>query len=144
MGKNRVRWPAFGGVLDTAVPLWVFPIVIFGGIILSERAPAAARDFFMATALPFLITVWIGAGFTFAWRVVRESMLREKAPSGMMAAVGILSALTLLSMLGGISLIWEDPWLFGVAVWPGLNMARGLIERRGNGRSTPTPLGPPS
>ncbi len=144
MGNNRVRWSAFRAALDTAVPLWVFPIVIFGGIILSERAPASLRDFYIETALPFLITVWIGAGFTFAWGVVRESMLREKAPRGMMAAVGILSALTLLSMLGGVSLMWEDPWLFGVAVWPGLNMARGLIERRGNGHSTPTPLDPPS
>ena len=124
------------GALRAALPLYVLPIAIFGGLFLAvEYAPDGVEDFYVEKALPFLIAVWIGAGFTFTWGVVRESMLRDKAPPWMMAAVGLLSALVLLSMLDGWTLLWEDPWLFGVAVSPGFAMARPLIERWLGGRA---------
>ena len=124
-------------MIRAALPLYVLPIAIFGGLFLAvEYAPHGVEDFYVDRALPFLIAVWIGAGFTFAWQVVRESMLREKASPWMVAAVGIGSALLLLSMFDGISLLWEDPWLFGVAIWPGLAMARPLLARSAAGRAS--------
>jgi hypothetical protein len=29
----------------------------------------------------------------------------------------------------GFNTLWEEPWLFGVAVWPGILMARPLLGR---------------
>ena len=110
-------------------PLWVLPAVIILGLFLAQSAPDGIDSFYTGTALPFLITCWIGAGFTEAWRHVRDSMRVEGAPAGVIAATGVLSALVLLSMLGGVRLLWEDPWLFGVAVWPGFLMARPALER---------------
>ena len=123
-------------------PLWVLPAVIITGLFLTESAPDGIESFYMGTALPFLITCWIGAGFTSTWRRVRESMRLEGAPQGVIAATGVLSALVLLSMLGGVRLLWEDPWLFGVAVWPGFSMAGPALQRWLQGRSTrPAPDG---
>jgi len=110
-------------------PLWVLPAVIFLGLFVANSAPDAVESFYVDTVLPFLIACWIGFGFTEGWRHVRESMRLEGAPGGVVAATGVLSALVLLSMLGGVSLLWEDAWLFGVAVAPGFAMARPLLER---------------
>lgn len=120
-------------------PLWVLPVVIFAGLFLANSAGGGIESFYADTALPFLIACWIGFGFTEAWRHVRESMHLEGAPAGLVAATGVLSALVLLSMLGGVSLLWEDPWLFGVAVAPGFAMARPLLERWVLGRSAQPP-----
>jgi hypothetical protein len=116
-------------------PLLVLPAVIFLGLFLANSAPDGIESFYADAILPFLIACWIGFGFTEAWRHVRESMRLEGAPAGVVAATGILSALVLLSMLGGVSLLWEDPWLFGVAVAPGFAMARPAFERWVLGRS---------
>jgi hypothetical protein len=110
-------------------PLWVMPVIIFLGLFLANSAPDGVESFYVDTVLPFLIACWIGFGFSEAWRHVRESMRLERTPVGVVAATGILSALVLLSMLGGISLLWEDPWMFGVAVAPGFAMARPALER---------------
>jgi hypothetical protein len=116
-------------------PLWVLPAVIFLGLFLANSGPDGIESFYVDTALPFLIACWIGFGFTEAWRRVRESARLEGTPVGVVAATGILSALVLLSMLGGVSLLWEDPWMFGVAVAPGFAMARPALERWVLGRS---------
>ena len=105
------------------------PIVVFGGLAASVYAPDPTESFYVDKALPFLITFWIGLGFTYTWRYVRDSAQGQPLPAATVAAVGVLSALILLSMLGGIGLLWDDPWLFGVAVAPGFAMARPLFER---------------
>jgi hypothetical protein len=110
-------------------PLWVMPIVVLGGIFLATYAPHPIESFYIDKGLPFLLSFWIGLGFTYTWRYIRLSMPRESFTPAMVAAVGILSALVILSMLGGISILWEDPWLFGVAVAPGFSLARPLIKR---------------
>jgi hypothetical protein len=115
-------------------PLWVMPVLVIGGLVVASYAPGPIESFYTDTALPFLLSCWIGLGFTYVWRHVRESMLRDDSPPGVAAGVGILSALILLSMLGGIGLLWEDPWLFGVAVAPGFAMARPLLQRWMPGR----------
>jgi hypothetical protein len=110
-------------------PLWVMPVLVLGGLVAATKAPGPIESFYIDMALPFLITFWIGLGFTLTWRYISEPMRQQNVPPGIVAAVGVLSALILLSMLGGIRLFWEDPWLFGVAVAPGFAMARPLVER---------------
>ena len=110
-------------------PLWVMPVVVLGGQVAATNAPGPIESFYVDKALPFLITFWIGLGFTLTWRYISEPMRQQNVPPGILAAVGVLSALVLLSMLGGIRLLWEDPWLFGVGGAPGFAMARPLVER---------------
>jgi len=110
-------------------PLWAMPVVVLGGLVLATYAPDPIESFYIDAGLPFLITFWIGLGFSYTWRYIRLSMPRESFTPAMIAAVGILSALVILSMLGGISVLWEDPWLFGVAVAPGFSLARPLVRR---------------
>ncbi len=122
--------PGFRRTVSIVWPLWLAPVVILGGLVLAvEYAPDSIESFYTDTAMPFLITYWIGLGFTTAWRLARESALRDNTPPGVVAAVGILSAVVLLYMLGGISVLWEDPWIFGVAVAPGFALARPFFER---------------
>jgi len=127
-------------------PLWVLPAVVIGGLVAAQYAPDSVESFYTDKALPFLIAYWIGLGFTTTWRLVGESMAADNASPGIVAAVGILSALVLLSMLGGVKLLWEDPWLFGVAVAPGFAMARPLLgwvlRRRPQPAPRPSPEPP--
>ncbi len=110
-------------------PLWVMPVVVLGGLVLATYAPGPIESFYVDAGLPLLITFWIGLGFSLTWRYIRLSMPQGSFTLGMVAAVGVLSALVILSMLGGISVLWEDPWLFGVAVAPGFSLARPLVKR---------------
>ena len=121
--------PDFRRTVSLFWPLWLMPVVIGGGLVLSvQYAPDSIESFYTDTALPFLIASWIGLGFTTTWRLVRESALRENASPAIIAAVGILSAFILWSMLG-FNVLWEDPWIFGVAIAPGFALARPLFER---------------
>lgn len=110
-------------------PLWVMPVVVLGGLVLATHAPEGVESFYVDAGLPFLITFWIGLGFSLTWRYIRLSMPSGSFTPGMVAVVGVLSALVILSMLGGISVLWEDPWIFGVAVAPGFSLARPLVRR---------------
>ena len=131
MGDGPQGLTSSGSLIGRVLnPLWVLPAVIILGLFLAESAPDGIESFYVEKALPFLTMCWIGAGFTFAWRHVRESMSLGGASQGVAAATGILGALVLLSMLGGINVLWEDPWLFGVAVWPGFSMAWPALQRR--------------
>lgn len=111
------------------LPLCALPILIIGGLAVTQYGPDSVESFYADTALPFLITYWIGLGFTNTWRLVREAARKDRTPPGVIAAVGVLSALTLLYMLGGVSALWEDPWLFGVAVAPGFALGTPLLRR---------------
>ena len=108
-------------------PLAAMPVLVIGGIFLTAYL-GLLSDFYADELLPFLLSIWIGMGFSFAWDSVRYSMLAEKVPPLMIAATGVLSGLVVLSMLGW-STLWEDPWILGVAVWPGFSMARPVLER---------------
>ena len=109
-------------------PVVVLPVAIIGGLVVAQYAPDSVESFYTDQAVPFLIAFWIGSGFTMTWRLVGESMVADKTPPGIVAAVGIISAVIFLSMLGGVRLLWEDPWLFGVAVAPGFAMGRPLLD----------------
>ena len=68
-------------------------------------------------------------GFTYAWDTVAHPLRSGAASPLVVAAVGVLGALVILSMLGGIRVLWEDPWIFGVAVAPGLRLGAPLLSR---------------
>ncbi len=115
--------------MPSRLPLVVIPALIFAGVFLSVSVfPGEVGDFFVDIALPFLVVLWIGQGFNYAWDVARVSTFG--APPLVVAATGVLSALAILSMLGGIDTLWEDPEIFGVAVFPGLRMALPYARER--------------
>jgi hypothetical protein len=39
-------------------------------------------------------------------------------------------------MMIGMDTLWSDPWLFGVAIWPGLTLVRPWLERKAAASST--------
>lgn len=109
-------------------PLWLTPVLIFGGALVSIAwAPDAVEDFYLGALLPYLITFWIGQGFSFAWDVARASVAGVPAPVA--AATGLLASFVIMGMLGGVRIILEDPWIFGVAVVPGLRLASAAVAR---------------
>jgi hypothetical protein len=99
------------------------PAVLIGGYLFF-----ASRDGFLADAWedfagPFLFTYWVGLGFVITWDVVRQSLHKDKASPRAMALWGIGLGLFMLMMLGGPAVLTEDPWLFGVVVAPGIELA---------------------
>ena len=115
--------------MPSPLPLIVIPAAIFGGVFLSVAVlPGAIGDFYVDHALPFLVLLWIGQGFSYAWDVARVSTFG--APPVVVAGVGVLSAFIILSMLGGVSTRWEAPEIVGVAVFPGLRMALPYARER--------------
>jgi hypothetical protein len=97
------------------------PAVVIGGYILFSSSSGFLSDAWDDFVGPFLITYWIGLGFTMTWDVVKESL--HGAPPPVVAATGALGALVTLGMLGGPRALIDDPWLFGVAIAPGLQLA---------------------
>jgi len=105
-------------VLPIAVPL-----VVFGGYLFLGSAGGIVEDAWDSVIGPFLITYWIGLGFTIAWDVLTQSMHVEGASPTVVAVTGVLSAIVIFMMLGGIGALIDDPWLFGVAIAPGMRLA---------------------
>jgi hypothetical protein len=122
-----------GVAKPNSLPLVLMPIVFVGSILL----PGRLQDLVLDTGLPFVFTVWIGMGFSFAWDSLRYSMHTEKFSPGMMAATGLLCAFIFLLMIG-LESLWHDPWLFGVAIVPGFTFARPWIEKWLAARTTAT------
>jgi hypothetical protein len=97
------------------------PAVVIGGYILFSTSSSFLSDAWDDFVGPFLITYWIGLGFIMTWDVVKESL---HGASPLVAGVtGVLGALFLFGMLGGPKALLDDPWLFGVAIAPGLELA---------------------
>lgn len=120
-GEDSPREPAFW-------PLYLMPFVVAGTALGAYAAGGFVKNLYTDLGFPLLLTTWVGMGFTFAWDSVRFSMHAERFPPLMVAAAGILGALFLLSMIGFESM-WQEPWLFGVAVWPGFSMARPVLRQ---------------
>ncbi|HEU0073926.1 MAG TPA: hypothetical protein VFS30_07925 [Dehalococcoidia bacterium] len=108
----------------------LLPVIVLGGYVLLGGAGGFVEDVWEDFAGPFLITYWIGFGFTMAWDIVTESMRTEAASPTVVGLTGLLSAVVILMMLGGPGALIEDPWLFGVAIAPGLRLAEPWLARR--------------
>lgn len=114
-------------------PLVILPAVVVGSIFVMPYFPDFVSDLYDDFGFEFLLSVWLGQGFAFTWSYLRASMHAEKFPPAMVAATGVLSGLVLLSMVG-FETLWEDPWLFGVAVVPGFQLARPYLMSMLSGR----------
>lgn len=121
--------PAQGPRKPSPWLLYVAPLLFVVAVLLSAVLPGFLEDPYVDFALPFFIATWIGAGFTFAWDSLRHGMHAEKFSPAMTAATGLLVALIFLVMLGPDS-IWQEPWLFGAAIFPGITLARPWLERQ--------------
>ena len=97
------------------------PILVIGGYILLSGSSGFVSDAWDDFVGPFLITYWIGLGFVTTWDVVRQSL--HGASPTVAAVTGIAVALVILMELGGPQALIDDPWLFGVAIAPGLELA---------------------
>jgi hypothetical protein len=104
------------------------PVIVIGGFVLAGGSNGFFSDAWEEFLGPFLITYWIGLGFTNAWDLLKDSM-HGVSPT-VIAVTGALSALLILGMLGGPAILIEDPWLFGVAVAPGLQLALPWWRKR--------------
>jgi len=105
------------------------PPVVIGGVVVAAKAGGGFESLYVQHLLPWLLTVWIGAGFTATWEMLHESAQIQGTSQWVVAGTGILSALVILSQLGGVAVLWEDPWIFGVAVWPGLRLAGPSFQK---------------
>jgi hypothetical protein len=97
------------------------PVIVIGGYILFGTSSGFLSDAWEDFVGPFLITYWIGLGFVTTWDVVRQSL--HGASPTVAAVTGILVALVILMELGGPQALIDDPWLFGVAIAPALELA---------------------
>jgi hypothetical protein len=116
-------------VIRRALQAILLPVIVLGGYVLAGGVGGFLEDAWEDFLGPFLITYWIGFGFTMAWDLATESMHAERLPPLSMAITGVLGALILLSMLGGVDALIDDPWLFGVAIAPGLRLAGPWVEK---------------
>jgi hypothetical protein len=114
------------------------PAIVVGSLFLSFLLPGAISGFYFDTVLPFLVSMWIGSGFTYAWDSLRASAHQQRFTPGMLALTGLLCSLFFFLMLG-FDWLWHDPWLFGVAIAPGFALARPWLEGRLNTRRAAKP-----
>ena len=105
------------------------PIVLIAGYVLFGSVGGALEDAWEDFAAPFLIMYWLGLGFTIAWDYVREAASAPGVSPTVVAITGVLGALVILGMLGGPQALIDDPWLFGVAIAPGLQLAGPLLRK---------------
>ena len=106
----------------------LLPVAVIGGYVLTAEAGGFVEDAWEDYGGPFLITYWIGLGFTNMWYVVRESV--KDARPGVVAGTVAAVLFVLLVPLGGIAALWEDPWLFGVLIAPGFDLILPYLYQR--------------
>jgi len=66
------------------------PVLVIGGYVVSGGFGGFFDDAWEDFVGPFLITYWIGLGFTNAWGVVKESL--HGAPPLVLAITGVVGA----------------------------------------------------
>jgi len=106
------------------------PAVLIGGYILFSSRGGFFADAWDGFVGPFLFTYWIGLGFVITWEVVRYSLHTDMASPRTVALTGLVVAVFMLMMLGGPAVLFEDPWLFGVAIAPGIELGLPWLQGR--------------
>ena len=114
------------------------PAILIGGYVFFSSRDGFLADAWEDFAGPFLLTYWIGLGFVITWEVLRRSLHQDKASPRAMALWGIGLGLFMLMMLGGPAVLIEDPWLFGVAIAPGIELALPWLHGRAARAATTT------
>jgi hypothetical protein len=103
------------------------PFVFAGGYFLFDYAPSFLEDFYGDFVGPFLLTYWIGLLFSNMYLAMVEDLKGDGAGPG--AVAGGLALLFVVAG-GGPAIIWRDPWMFGVAVMPGVDIAWPYLRDR--------------
>jgi len=106
------------------------PAVLIGGYIFFSSREGVIADAWDGFVGPFLFTYWVGLGFVITWEVVRQSLHADKASPKTIALTGFAVAVFMLMMLGGPAVLFDDPWLFGVAIAPGIELAMPWLRGR--------------
>lgn len=106
------------------------PFVVVGGYFLFDNAPKFVSDLYDDFAGPFMLTYWFGLLFSNMYVYMVEDLKRENAAPGVIAAMGGGLALMFFLAGGGPSVIWRDPWMFGITVMPGLDIAWPYLRDR--------------
>ena len=106
----------------------LLPPAVIGGFFAAEEIGGFVQDIWDDFLAGFLITYWIGLGFLYAWDQVREAVKDAKPKNVALTVCGVL--LVLVVMAGPVSLI-DDPWLFGVVIAPGIELALPYFRGRG-------------
>jgi hypothetical protein len=63
----------------TPVWLWIMPAAVVGVLALAVSSLLDGLEPLLLWLLPFLITLWVGAGFTFAWDMLRYHLHIQRA-----------------------------------------------------------------
>lgn len=108
----------------------LIPAALIGGYVFFSSREGFFADAWEDFVGPFLVTYWIGLGFVVTWEVLRQSLHKDKASPRAIALWGIGLGLFMLMMLGGPAVLIRDPWLFGVAVAPGIELALPWLQGR--------------
>ena len=106
----------------------LLPPIVIGGFFVASEAGGVIQDAWDGFLGPFLFTYWVGLGFTNAWFIMKEQLhVSQAGPTTVLIAV-VVVILALLSMLGGPGALMDDPWLFGVVIWPGIEIALPYVR----------------
>jgi hypothetical protein len=74
---------------------------------------------------PFLAGAWLSLAFRSWWQTHQRQVLA--LPSGQLRT--LLAVAVLMLLLGGVRLLWVDPFLFGPMLWPLVEVAWTLWRR---------------
>ena len=106
------------------------PVVFIAGYFVFDGAPSFIEDAYGDFVGPFLVMYWFGLLFSNMYFVLVENLKSEGAGPGTVAAVAGGLALMLFVAGGGPPVIWRDPWMFGAAIMPGVDIAWPYIRDR--------------
>ena len=99
--------------------------MITAGFMVAEYVPGHLSDVYVETVGPFLGGMWISLVFRGWWRRNQEQVLSLPAAQQYV----ILGFAGTLLLLGGVRLLWVDPFLFGPMMWPLVEIAWTLWRR---------------
>jgi hypothetical protein len=106
------------------------PVVFVAGYFVFDYAPSFIEDAYDDFAGPFLLMYWFGLLFSNMYFVLVEDLKGEGAGPGTIAAMAGGLALLFFVAGGGPPVIWRDPWMFGAAIKPGVDIAWPYVRDR--------------
>lgn len=111
------------------------PFAFVAGYFVFDNAPNFVSDLYDDFAGPFMITYWFGLLFSNMYFYMQENLRSEGAGPGVIAAMGGGLALMFFVAGGGPSVLWRDPWMFGITVMPGIDIAWPYLRDRFHARA---------
>lgn len=129
LGKAGAGWARFSVVgLYPELGVYGMPALVVTAIVLATHGHAKLAHALMDHA-QFFVSLWLGSGFAFVWKMLEKSAGGKPFLLLLAAAVGLVGLLA----VGG----WEimtDPQLAGVTFWPALFLVARAVAARGGGK----------